>query len=106
MSGSVWFKSYDGVERQRVPDLQRLVATNLQRPFQGFKNIRGTGPWVPATPPPRAMVRRRFAAGVVGRTDDGFQQECGNPLLTRARSNIVSRPCNRNFNAGKRFSPS
>ena len=57
MSGSVWFQSYDGVERQRVPDLQRLMATNLQRPFQGFKNIRGTGPWVAASPSPRANIR-------------------------------------------------
>ena len=46
MSASLWFQGYDEVERQRVPDLQQLAATNLQRPFQGFKNIRGTGPWL------------------------------------------------------------
>ena len=63
MSGSLWFQGYDEVESSRVSsDLQRLAATNLQRPFQGFKNIWGTGPWVAASPSPRANIRRRFAA--------------------------------------------
>ena len=58
MSGSLWFQGYDEVESSRVSsDLQRLAVTNLQRPFQGFKNIRGTGPWVAASPSPRANVR-------------------------------------------------